>query len=97
LKYVADILERARLTDNKTVYTPIEINARYSSSDCLPLIDPTLYCTIVGSLVYLTITRPNIAHVVHVVSQFVASLLRFTGQLFFVFCDIFEVQFFRVF
>jgi hypothetical protein len=72
-KYVADILERTRLTDNKTVDTPIEVNARYSSSEGLPLIDPTLYRTIVGSLVYLTITRSDIVYAVHVVSQFVAS------------------------
>jgi hypothetical protein len=34
-KYVADILEWTRLTDNKTVDTPIEVNAKYSSSDGL--------------------------------------------------------------
>jgi len=70
LKYVADILERARLTDNKIVNTLIEVNAKYSSSDGLPVTDPTLYRTTVGSLVYLTITRSDIAYVVHVVSQF---------------------------
>jgi len=72
-KYVADILKRTRLTANKTIDTPIEVNARYSSSDGLSLIDPTLYRTIIRSLIYLTITHPDIAYVVHVVSQFVVS------------------------
>jgi hypothetical protein len=72
-KYVVDILKQARLTNNKTLDTPIEVNARYSSSDGLPLIDPTLYRIIIGSLVYLISCRPDIAYVVHVVSQFVAS------------------------
>jgi hypothetical protein len=72
-KYIIDILQRARFTDNKTIDTPIQINAMYSSSDGLPLTDPTLYRTIIGSLVYLTITRPDIAYVIHVVSQFIAS------------------------
>ena len=67
-KYAVDILERARLTDNKIVDTLIEVNAMYSSSDGLHLTSPTLYCTIVGSLVYLAITCPDIAYVVHVIS-----------------------------
>ncbi|KAL8120625.1 hypothetical protein AgCh_017701 [Apium graveolens] len=46
-KYIADLLDRARLTDNKTVETPLEMNTRYSPSDGLPLTDPTLYRTIV--------------------------------------------------
>jgi hypothetical protein len=47
-QYVADNLERARLTDNKTINTLIEVNTRYSSFDDVPLSDPTLYHTIIG-------------------------------------------------
>ena len=69
-KYVADILKRTRLIDKKTVDTLIKVNIRYFSSVGLPLTNPTLYCTIVGSLVYLTITHLYIAYVV---SQFIVS------------------------
>ncbi|RVW54372.1 Retrovirus-related Pol polyprotein from transposon RE1 [Vitis vinifera] len=36
--------------------------------------DPTLYRSLVGAFQYLTITRPNIAHVVNSVSQFLHAL-----------------------
>jgi hypothetical protein len=42
-----------------------------------PLLDATLYKQLVSSLIYLTITWPNIANVVDLVSQFM-SAPRFT-------------------
>ena len=80
-KYVAYILEWVRLTDNKTIDTPIEVTANYSSSDGVSLSDPTLYRTIVKSLVYLTITHPDIAYVVHVVSKLLLRLLGYYSLL----------------
>ncbi|XP_023761274.2 uncharacterized mitochondrial protein AtMg00810-like [Lactuca sativa] len=72
-KYISGLFKRAGLSDNRTVDTPLETNARYSPIDGVPLSDPNLYRTVVGSLVYLTVTRPDIAHVVHIVSQFVTA------------------------
>ena len=67
-KYVSDLLSRAGLTDTKVVFTPLEMNARLTPLDDTPFSDATLYRQLVCSLVYLTMTRPDIAHVVHLVS-----------------------------
>ncbi|GFZ02718.1 hypothetical protein Acr_15g0013260 [Actinidia rufa] len=72
-KYASELLSRAGLTDNKTVDTPLENNVRLNTSDGEPLSDPTLYRQLVGSLIYLTVTRPDISHAVHIVSQFMST------------------------
>ena len=71
--YTSDMISRASITDSKIVDTPIEYNCRLNSHDGESLSDATLYRQLIGSLIYLTATRPDISYVVHVVSQFMAA------------------------
>ena len=64
-KYASELLSRARLTDSKTVDTPVKLNAHLTPTEGKPLSNPSLYIHLVGSLVYLTVTRPDISYVVH--------------------------------
>ena len=72
-KYASDILSRAGITDSKVATTPTETNLKLLPGDGEPLSDVTRYRQLVGSLVYLTVTRPDIAHAVHLVSQFMSA------------------------
>ena len=64
-KYASELLSRAGLTDNKTVDTPVELNAHLTPSGGKPLSNPSLHRRLVGNLIYLTITRPDISYAVH--------------------------------
>jgi hypothetical protein len=70
-KYIHDLLDRVSLTDHRTVETPMELNVHLVVTDGEPLEDPTHYRHIVGSLVYLGVTRPDISYSVHILSQFI--------------------------
>uniref|UniRef100_A0A2N9I3U8 Integrase catalytic domain-containing protein n=1 Tax=Fagus sylvatica TaxID=28930 RepID=A0A2N9I3U8_FAGSY len=72
-KYASDLLSKAGLTDSKTVSTPLELNVKLNTTDGEPLSDATLYRQLVGSLIYLTVTRPDLAYAVHLVSQFMSA------------------------
>jgi hypothetical protein len=70
-KYIQDLLDRASLTDQRIAETPMELNVHLTPADGEPIEDPTGYHHIVGSLVYLSVTRPHISYSVHILSQFV--------------------------
>ena len=72
-KYAFDFLSRAGLTDSKTVDTPVELNAHLTPSGGKPLSNPSLYRRLVGSLVYLTVTRPDISYEVHQMSLYLSA------------------------
>ena len=50
---------------SKTVDTPVEFHAHLTPLGGKPLSNSSLYRRLVGNLVYLTITRPDISYVVH--------------------------------
>ena len=64
------LLSKAGSTDNKTVSTPLEYNAKLTPLDGEPISNATRYHRLIGSLIYLTITRLDISHVVGMVSKF---------------------------
>ncbi|KAM3210839.1 hypothetical protein ACQJBY_064630 [Aegilops geniculata] len=72
-KYIQDLLARAALGDERIVATPMELNVQLRASDGDPLPNPTRYRHLVGSLVYLAVTRPDISYPVHILSQFVSA------------------------
>ena len=68
-----DLLTKTRMLDCKPTETPIEMNHRLG---ILPNQTPTnkgRYQLLVGRLIYLSQTRPDIAYAVSVVSQFMHS------------------------
>ena len=67
-KYASKLLSQAGLTDSKTVDTPVKFNVYLTPSGGKPLSNPSLYRHLVGSLVYLTVPRPDISYAVHQVS-----------------------------
>ena len=64
VKYTSELLSQARLTDSKTVDTPVELNVHMTPSEGKPLSNPPLYYRrLVGSLVYLIVTRSDTSYV----------------------------------
>ncbi|GKB79132.1 uncharacterized mitochondrial protein-like protein, partial [Tanacetum coccineum] len=70
-KYTLDLLKLAGVLDSKPYATPIEPNTKLNLTDGTPLPDHTLYRTLVGKLIYLTVTRPDISFVAQSLSQFI--------------------------
>jgi hypothetical protein len=57
----------------KPVETPIATGTKLSKNDEGPAVNSTLYKRLVGSLMYLTATRPDLMYVVSLISRFMES------------------------
>jgi Reverse transcriptase (RNA-dependent DNA polymerase) len=69
-KYVLNLLKGTGKLRAKSTGTPMETNIKLGPEDGELLSDIGQYQMLVGKLIYLTVTRPDIAFAVSVVSQF---------------------------
>ena len=72
-KYILDLLKDVKHTDCHISDTPIEVNHKLSLSDNDPKIEASSYQELIGKLLYLSHTRPDICYAVNVLSQFMHS------------------------
>ncbi|GKE74120.1 putative ribonuclease H-like domain-containing protein, partial [Tanacetum coccineum] len=69
-KYVADILRKFNYTDVKTASTPVDLEKPLVKDGNADDVDVHLYKSMIGSLMYLTTSRPDIMFVVCACARF---------------------------
>ncbi|KAI3742548.1 hypothetical protein L1987_60233 [Smallanthus sonchifolius] len=72
-KYVKDILSRFKMEDCTPYDTPIPVNHKFNSDPEGKDVDCRLYRAMIGSLMYLTASRPDIMFAVCICSRFQAK------------------------
>jgi len=74
-KYVRGLLKKFRMEQCKTPSVTLQQNLKLCSDDGSKEVDSTSYMKLVGSLIYLTTTRRDLAFSVIVVGQFMSKPL----------------------
>jgi hypothetical protein len=72
-QYALNKLSEYGMTGCKPISIPLEQNVKLSANEGNLMEDTTMYRHIVGSLIYMTIIRPNLNYAVGVVSQFMQT------------------------
>jgi hypothetical protein len=69
-QYALDMLSKYGMVGCKPISVPLNQNGKLSADASEVLEDATMYMKIVGSLIYMTITRPDLNYTVGLESQF---------------------------
>eukprot|EP00253_Pinus_taeda_P005565 PITA_05565 len=72
-KYACDILRHFHMEDCKPAPSPFQSGVKLSVSCTSPEVDATLYRQLVGKLLYLTNTRPDLSFAVGLVARFLQN------------------------
>ncbi|KAE8681124.1 hypothetical protein F3Y22_tig00111342pilonHSYRG00188 [Hibiscus syriacus] len=71
--YAKEILKKFKMENCKPISTPAEYGIKMTKHEEGESVDPTFFKSLVGSLRYLTCTRPDILHAVGLVSRYMES------------------------
>jgi hypothetical protein len=69
-KYLREMLKRFQMEDSKPVGTPMVTGCKLSKDDDSPDVDQSSYRSMIGSLLYITASRPDIMHDVGMVGRY---------------------------
>eukprot|EP01018_Ginkgo_biloba_P015018 Gb_14660 [translate_table: standard] len=72
-KHAKELLKKFRMEDCKPADTPMETGLKLTANEESKKVDETLYRQLVGTLIYLTYTRPDISFVVNFISRFMTA------------------------
>ena len=71
--YAKKILKKFKMNDCKPISTPIECGSKLSKHDEEKKVDTTLFKSLIGSLRYLTCTRPDILYATGLISRYMEN------------------------
>ena len=72
-KFVFETLDRFQMKDCNPVLTPTELGLKLTKHGAGKMVNATLYKQIVGSLMYLTSTRPDIMYAMSLISRYMEN------------------------
>ena len=69
-KYVRNIVKKFGLDSKKHAFTPMSSSTKLNVDSSIVEVSPTLYRSIIGSLLYLTTSRPDITFSIGVCARY---------------------------
>ena len=72
-KYIKDIIKKFGMSDSKAISTQMGTNDNLDSDASGNMVDQKLYRSIIGSLLYVTVSRPDVMFSVCMCVRFQAS------------------------
>jgi hypothetical protein len=69
-KYLREMLKRFQMENSKPVGTPMVTGCKLIKDDDSPDVDQSSYRSMIGILLYITTSHPDIMHVIGLVGRF---------------------------